>query len=77
MRAECTLTYFRFKQRQHDLLVVCACSLTTCEPASLLVGRSFETLTVPNLKFPINYDSACELSFCNVARDVYFPKVSF
>ena len=39
------------------------------------MGRSFKTSTVPNLKFP-NYDSACELSFCNVALDVYFPKVS-
>ena len=28
---------------------------------SLLVGRSFETSTLPNLKFP-NYDSACERS---------------
>ena len=47
---------------QLHLLVVCACSLTACEPMSLLVGRSFETLTAPNFKFP-NYDSACELSF--------------
>ena len=30
---------------------------------SLLVGRSFETSTVPNLNFP-NNDSACERSYC-------------
>ena len=29
------------------------------------MGRSFETLTVPNLKFT-NYDSACERSYCCV-----------
>ena len=29
------------------------------------MGRSFETLTAPNLKFP-NYDSACERSLCYV-----------
>ena len=62
MRAEHTLKYFQFLQRQPDLHVVCPCSLTACEPASLLVGRSFETSTVPNLKFP-NYDSACERSY--------------
>ena len=43
-------------------LIVCAYSLTACEPALLLVGRSFETSTVPNLKFP-NNDSACERSY--------------
>ena len=60
VRAKRTLNYFRF-ERQPDLLVACACNLTVCEPSSLLLGRSFETLTVPNLKFP-NYDSACERS---------------
>ena len=44
---------------------LCAYSLTACEPASLLVGRSFETSTVPNLKFP-NNDSACERSYCQL-----------
>ena len=43
-------------------LIVCAYSLTACEPASLLVGRSFETSTVPNLKFT-NHDGTCELSY--------------
>ena len=61
VRAERTLSTSGFNNRQCDLLVVCACSLTACEPASLLVGRSSETSTVPNLKFP-NYDSACERS---------------
>ena len=46
------------------------CSLTACEPASLLVGRNFETLTVPNLKFP-NYDSACERSYCKLLHVDY------
>ena len=46
-------------------LIVCAYSLTACEPASLLVGRSFKTLTVPNLKFP-NNDSACERSYYHI-----------
>ena len=62
MRAKRTIKYFQFEQRQLDLLVVCTCSLTVYESASSLVGRSFETSTVPNLKFP-NYDSACELSY--------------
>ena len=48
--------------------VVCACSLTVCEPTSLLVGRSFETSTVPNLKFP-NYDSACERSHKHICGE--------
>ena len=30
---------------------------------SLLLGRSFETSTLQNLKFP-NNDSACERSLC-------------
>ena len=65
MQAEHTLKYFQFQQRQLDLLVVCTRSLTACGSASLLVGHSFETSTVPNLKFP-NYDSACELSYDRV-----------
>ena len=32
---------------------------------ALLVGRSFETSTVPNLKFP-NYDSVCERSYWDI-----------
>ena len=40
-------------------------SLTACEHAWLLVGRSSETLTVPNLKFP-NYDTAYERSYSPV-----------
>ena len=39
-----------------------------CEPSSLLVGRNFETSTVPNLQFP-NYDSACERSYYQVLRE--------
>ena len=59
--------YFRFLKWQSDLLVVCACSLTACETASLLVGCSFVTSTVPNLKFP-NYDSACERSYYHTEK---------
>ena len=44
--AKHTLKYFR----RPDLLVVCACSLTVCEPVSLLWDRSFETLRCPKLK---------------------------
>ena len=37
---------------------------------SLLVGRSFETSTVPNLKFP-SYESACERSYY-IQTKLYF-----
>ena len=53
---------FPIKQKQPDLLVVCICSLTVCESALLLLGRSFETWRCPKLKFS-NYDSACERSY--------------
>ena len=44
---------------------LCLNSLSACEPASLLVGRSFKTSRCPNFKFS-DYDSVCEhtCSYC-------------
>ena len=59
------LVYYPFCLLQNAsnpyLLVVCTCSLTACEPESLLGLTVLKLQGVPNLKFS-NYDSACERS---------------